>query len=211
MKYKDLTTDGIIYDKNSSPTTQIFIGINDGVILSHTRNSDDATPDHNKYFYKRYYSSKSVNGYTLHRQIHSFVNSQGLRSPFALILYNIIGPNGNKHLNLSHNPFLTSHGNSTSQEIYIRTKPTIRERIMELGAFMRPKQIIRKVVQEAGGLISATTPSDLPRDRNQVYNLSRGIENRKRHRNTGKGKIADFSKIAVMANTGKFIQNHNHS
>ena len=75
VKYKDLTTDGVIYDKNSRPTTQIFIGINDGEILSHTRNSDDATPDHNKYFYKRYYSSKSVNGYTLHRQIHSFVKN----------------------------------------------------------------------------------------------------------------------------------------
>ena len=47
-----------------------------------------------------------------------------------------------------------------------------------------PKDVIASVDEMAGGPLEITSPSQLARDRQQIYNINRGLK-RKKSRNTG--------------------------
>ena len=90
----------------------------------------------------------------------------------------------------------------------MQTKPTVRNSMVELGAYLSPKNVIHKVTSEYGGLFNAKSPVDVPRDRSQAYYQSKQIPNRKRQRNTGPLRNADYSKIALMVNNTDCIRHY---
>ena len=45
--------------------------------------------------------------------------------------------------------------------------------MVELGAYLSPKNVIHKVTSEYGGLLNAKSPVDVPRDRTQVKTNSK--------------------------------------
>ena len=67
------------------------------------------------------------------------------------------------------------------------------------------KQIITEIEKKAVGVVSVVSPSDLPRDRQQVYNQLRRVEGRKKARSTGPSKAPDITKLLSLQQAGRFV------
>ena len=65
-----------------------------------------------------------------------------------------------------------THGNcrQTQATGYVRTKPSVLERIKDVSENCRPKGTVHQVSEENGGYLWATSASDLPRNREQAKN-----------------------------------------
>ena len=93
--------------------------------------------------------------------------------------------------------FIPAHGNVTDSSVpYRRTKPSVMDKMKELSEKKAPKQVINIVDRECGGPCSAKAFSDMPANRQQVYNLKGGIDAHV-SRNTGKIKRPDFSNLVA--------------
>lgn len=77
---------------------------------------------------------------------------------------------------------------------------------MQLGDTFSAKKIINHIQKEAGGVVSISSPSDFPRDRQQVYNQLRQVEGRKKSRSTGPAKSPDITKLLSLQRAGRFIR-----
>ena len=88
----------------------------------------------------------------------------------------------------------------------VRTKPSVLERMREMGSKSSAKQIINNIQNELGGVVSISSPSDIPRDRQQVYNQLRKVEGRKKARSTGPAKSPDITKLLSLQQAGRFIR-----
>ncbi|XP_066926161.1 uncharacterized protein [Clytia hemisphaerica] len=71
--------------------------------------------------------------------------------------------------------------------------------------FKTPKNTVQELREENGGVLNFTNPAKLPRNRTQVYNASKGLDKPK-HRNTGRVKNTDFSKLLMMLSGGRFVK-----
>ena len=99
------------------------------------------------------------------------------------------------------------YGNSrSSSEPHVRTKPSVLEGIREMSHKGSAKQIISEIEKKAGGVVSVVSPSDIPRDRQQVYNQLRKVEGRKKARSTGPSKAPDITKLLSLQQAGKFVR-----
>lgn len=68
----------------------------------------------------------------------------------------------------------TKHGNAKiSQRLYRRTYPSTLERMKELRKTLSPRQVLSAMIAEQGGISNVVNRQALPRDRSQLYNLSR--------------------------------------
>ena len=50
------------------------------------------------------------------------------------------------------------------------------------------------------------SPSDIPKDRQQVYNQLRKVEGRKKARSTGPSKAPDITKLLSLQQEGNFLR-----
>lgn len=67
---------------------------------------------------------------------------------------------------------IESHGNAKgSARPYIRTAHSTLTEIKDNVKKMTPKEAVRVVYEKAGGVMSASSLSELPRDHRQAYNL----------------------------------------
>ena len=62
----------------------------------------------------------------------------------------------------------------------VRSKPSVLERLRQLGDMYSAKKIINHIQKEEGGVVSISSPSDFARDRQQVYNQLRHVEGGKK-------------------------------
>ena len=77
-----------------------------------------------------------------------------------------------------------------------------------MGHKSSAKQIISEIEQKAGrgGVVSVVSPSDIPRDRQQVYHQLRRVEGRKKARSTGPSKAPDITKLLPLQQAGRFVR-----
>ena len=66
---------------------------------------------------------------------------------------------------------LKPHGNSKQKKPFSRSKPSIFKLLEKKADSQRPLQALREVDNIKGGVMSARSACDLPRDRKQVYNI----------------------------------------
>ena len=71
---------------------------------------------------------------------------------------------------------------------------------------MSAKKIISHIQEETGGVVSISSPSNIPRDRQQVYNQLRRVEGKKKSRSTGPAKPPDITKLLSLQQPGRFIR-----
>ena len=57
------------------------------------------------------------------------------------------------------------------------------------------KRISSETEKKAGGAVSVVSPSDIPKDWQQVYDQLRKVEGRKKVRNTGPSNAPDITKV----------------
>lgn len=90
---------------------------------------------------------------------------------YAIVQYKV----GNKFQDFN----LPPHGNDRrrERESYVRTKATVMERIKRTGEKEAPKRIIRDL-QGPTGVTELESHSDIPRDRQQVYNALKKVPGR---------------------------------
>ena len=70
------------------------------------------------------------------------------------------------------------HGNrKVNKQPYIRTKASVKEKLKSnsnvLG--MKPRDAVTSAIEEVGGMYRVNGPEDIPRNRQQVYNLNRTV------------------------------------
>ena len=65
------------------------------------------------------------------------------------------------------------HGNSKSVTPFICTSESAQQRIQEVAMKEKPKSAVFTLTKEAGGEVEVTTPSVLPRNRQQISNIRR--------------------------------------
>ena len=70
-----------------------------------------------------------------------------------------------------HKVELRPHGNSKGKEPFCRTKPSTIKLLKESVQTKAPRKALREVENLVGGVVTAHSASDLPRDRKQVDNL----------------------------------------
>ena len=67
------------------------------------------------------------------------------------------------------------HGNSKKATPYFRTAKKTKERIQELASSSTPMKVVQKITDEQGGELEARGAAFLPRNRQQVKNIQRGM------------------------------------
>ena len=68
------------------------------------------------------------------------------------------------------------HGNSKSRTPFLRTSQKTKDPIRTLAASATPKEVIQKVTNEEGGELGAKGIAFLPRNRQQVANFCRSVQ-----------------------------------
>ena len=84
----------------------------------------------------------------------------GNRNKMALIQYTFDGP----EVEVKVKP----HGNSKTETPYFRTSESAREHFQDVAKSEEPKSAVFTIGKECGGEIEVTTPSMLPRNRQQI-------------------------------------------
>lgn len=202
----DLTADDCgVYGCHSSPSVEVEVDVDDdGVLGSNVRTvSKDEESSHSlntrRFLIKRQYSWHSLS--KDYRRIITKVEENNALLHFAVVQY-IVKTKDTSNL------FEKPHGCSKkSKEPYIRTKPSVMEKIRELGQKGSAKQIISAMEKQAGDVSCVSSPSYLPRDRNQVYHQVSKVEGRIRSRSTGPAAAPDFTKLLSLQYSGSFLKN----
>ena len=209
VHYKDLTVDDNgVYGAHSSPSENFQVFLDEQGRVSDINRKDErdtetrSTPqtsfDH--FVIRRQYSWTRKN--KNFRRMIAKVEHQGNFLRFAIVQYTVnMTPDEAKAV--FANQGIEKKRSSAPQ---VRTKPSVLERMREMGNKSSAKQIINKIQKEAGGVISISSPSDIPRDRQQVYNQLRKVEGRKKSRSTGPSKSPDITKLLSLQQAGRFVR-----
>ena len=122
------------------------------------------------------------------------LDNHGARNKLALVQYMFDGP----EIEVITRP----HGNSKGSTPYFRTSDSARENLHTLAATKTPKAVIQAVTQEAGGELNIESPSDGPRNRQQISNIRRST--------TGRDKNVLYSVMleckATQGSEGTFVR-----
>ena len=166
---RDITCDDSgTYSKHSSPSAVVQVQVSDGKIIDgHVLSRKKVSVDdivlkkEHVYHVKRNYSEKEDRGIGKVHRIISRVNVKGKTARYAVVQY--VGGAGNS---------IQAHGNAKDRsQQFIRTKPSILNRERELAMHSAPKKVVSAIDEEAGGPCMLASPSDAPRNRQQVYNV----------------------------------------
>ena len=209
VQFEDLTVDDNgVYGSHSSPSELFQVFLDDkGKIsgLSRMDRSDSETKrsllDAYDHFIIRRQYSWCTNNKDFRRMIAK-VEHEGNFMRFAVVQYTVKMTPEEAKLILSK-PY---GGCQRSSEPHVRTKPSILEGIRKMGHKSSAKQIISEIEKKAGGVVSVVSPSDIPRDRQQVYNQLRRVEGRKKARSTGPSKAPDITKLLSLQQGGSFVR-----
>lgn len=144
----------------------------------------------------------------LRRTITSFIDQDSKEASYAVVNYKL--SNLDRSLQRSSDTemvFSKPHGNAKKRkENYIRTKPSVLRSIKEYSRSMRPKQVISTIQKDAGGVYGMKCPSDIVRNRSQVYNAVRRIPDPPKARSTGKVRLTDYAKVLSMLQENDFVK-----
>ena len=197
LSHRDLSADDNgIFSRHSSPTEKVEVKFkSDGTV--ETVCPDISCEDH-VYLVRRQYSwhDKSKN---FSRVIYK-VENKGVLTRYAIVQYKASGD--------VTDLFLKSHGNSKKKdEPYYRVKPSVLLKAKEAALRSEsPKHIISLIEKESGGVLNIDSPSEMLRNREQVYNVCRGLPERKRCRNTGPPRRTDFVKLMNLMQHDDFLR-----
>lgn len=75
-----------------------------------------------------------------------------------------------------------------------------------MGSKSSVKQIINNIHKEVGGVVSISSPSNFPRDRQQVYNQPQKVEGRRESRSTGTASHRNITKLLSLQQAGRIIR-----
>ena len=75
---------------------------------------------------------------------------------------------------IEHDVTPSPHGNSRQSNSYVRTKESTVNMLRDESAVKPPKAAYHTVHKESGGILNASSVSDLPRNRSQAKYLRRG-------------------------------------
>lgn len=213
VEAEDLTTDGFIYDEHACPKENIVLEMKDGNILNFQRNAAAAAVNgslshtHMQVLHRKQYSYIRRSDFVLQRCVTKFENENGSTTGYAIVAYKVSGSEELCNTELGKQMIRRNHKNQKkSKETYMRTKPSVLSKIKQLGSYMRPKEIVTAIENEAGGPIELSSPSDIPRNRMQVCNKLRQIPNRPKARNTGRDKAPDYTKLVALVQAGDFVR-----
>ena len=204
VKERDLTCDDSgMYDSHSSPTSLVEIimdsekkFIKDVQLISRSKVplDDPRLAEDNIFLVRRQYSTQNKKSGKCVRIISKVYHLSKL-CKYAIIQY--IG---------ERQSLLRPHGNSKlKSNLYMRTKPSVISKEQELACGASPKQVINIIDQKIGK--ASSSPSDSPRDRQQIYNAKKKGKIVFKARNTGKVPIPDFSKLIAALDSGDFVKN----
>ena len=205
VNHCDLTADDHgIYGSHSSPSEKVAVSLSaERKILScQTLRQGRVNADNEDissariYQVRRAYSWHQTNG--LRRTVVKVQDgSEFMR--YAILQYKV------GKLNSTATP--APHGNSKKQsDPHYKTKPSIIEKIKTLGKVMTPKEIVANIQSDAGGAIGLQSPSDIPRDRRQVYNALQKVPGKLKCQNTGPKKTPELSKLVMMMRSSDFLK-----
>ena len=207
VQFQDLTVDDNgVYGTHSSPSEHFQVFLDDqGKISELNRIGRSDTErglldafDH--FVIRRKYSWSTTN--KDFRRMIAKVEHESKSMRFAVVQYEIKMTPDEAKLHLSK-PY---GGSQRSSEPHVRTKPSVLEEIRKMGQKSSAKQIITEIEKKAGGVVSVVSPSDIPRDRQQVYNQLRRVEGRKKARSTGPSKAPDITKLLSLQQAGRFLR-----
>ena len=90
--------------------------------------------------------------------------------------------------NEEHSVLPCPHGNSKSQSTYVRTMPSTMCKLRDVSHYLPPKHAVGEVTRGMGGLASASSVCELPRNRQQSADCRRALFTPK---STGASSSAD--------------------
>ena len=109
-------------------------------------------------------------------------------------------------MNSDSGTFQQPHESSKKRkEPYMRTFPSVMKKIKSIGSVSAPTEVVSKIQVMAGGAFNLSSPSEVARDRTQVYNALRNIS-RPKSRNTGHPKSTDYHKLQMLLSQGDYIK-----
>lgn len=79
------------------------------------------------------------------------------------------------------------------------------DKIKSEGKKESAKGVIRHL-QGSHGVSAVDSPSEIPRDRQQVYNAFKKVPGRVKNRNTALPKTSQFSRLMIKLQTGNFLK-----
>jgi len=89
--------------------------------------------------------------------------------PLALVVYKVDGVP-------DHSVLVRPHGNAKSNKAYRRTKESTKSLLKDKLLHKEPRCAIDEVLSEKGGMLTADSAGDIPRDRVQAYNIHRKLK-----------------------------------
>ena len=134
---------------------------------------DDYPPNHMLYIVQRqFFTNKSLT--SLRKSIIT-ARQPTSTSPRDLAVIQYIFTDGEQEVSVN------SHGNSkgTGSRAYKRTMESTREFVREKLKELPPRKVIPSVVQERGGIMKVESAGEFPRNRVQVYNISKQAKRQK--------------------------------
>ena len=205
VDHRDISADDNgIYGKHSSPSERVKLKLTDkgkiDSVATLNRGQANSSQDEDEselFIVRRQYSwHKSTDDFC---RIVSKVEHDGSYLRYAIVQYKV----GDKCRHFS----LLPHGNDRrdDKEPYLRTKPSIMEKIKSKGKNESAKRVIRHL-QGSDGVTGVESPREIPRDRQQVYNALKKVPGRIKSRNTGPSKTPDFSRLMMKMQTGNFLK-----
>ena len=211
---EDLSADHFIYDEHASPKDNIIVEMKEGKVTSFKRNAASTTIQRDlstnqilNLVYKKQYSYIRKGNFSQTRFIVKFEKEDGSWARYAIVSYKATAPSDVSGTDLGKQMLMRPHKNKKgARENYYRTKPSVLSKVKQYGQFMRPKQIIAETEKDAGGVIEALSPCDISRNRMQVCNKLRQVQNRPKARNTGRNRTPDYGKLVSLAQAGDFVR-----
>ena len=202
----DVTTDDNgIYASHACPKEKILIEKDsDENILSfqslRKRSSDvQRNPTDEEYCIKRQYSTHKRHPDVTRVIVTVYKNTLYQPMRYCIIQYKI--PD-----NFAGFTCESSHGNSKRKDPYVRTKPSVIKKIStQLGNNVTPKNIVSNIENSSGGVMNSH-PSNLVRNRRQVYNQTKHVVGRKKVQSTGPNRVPDMNKLLEFLKSSDFLQ-----
>lgn len=77
-----------------------------------------------------------------------------------------------------HEVKVAPHGNSCRGEAYLRTKPSVMSKLKEVASESTAKRVLAFASSGTGGIEKASSAASLPRGRQQVNDLRRGLSSK---------------------------------
>ena len=201
---KDLTVDDHgIYGAHSSPTIKVKVtfDVNNSIKSFHRVTPSEVSNEHNGqdeskvFIVRKHYSWHKSLGIS---RIVTKIQAEEQLLRFAIIQYKV---------SAERNEIQSSHGNSKKlKEPYFRTRPSVLDQVRHLGKHHPAKAIISLIQEEAGGAVEIDSPSDIPRDRRQVYNALQKVPGKLKCRNTGPKKVPEIGKLLGLLGQSEFLK-----